>query len=79
MNNILYIKRPRLKRTRTIAEILCKKLQVEPIVQNMGCTVLSNENMIVAIYKRMIDVVLLNDNLNSKEKIHLIDSIQTSI
>lgn len=76
MNNVLYIKRPMFKSASSIAESFRRNFEVKPVVKNKEYTMLSNKDMIVAIYRKAIDVVLVNGNLNVEQQYHLRDAIQ---
>lgn len=71
IGNVLHIQRPFGIRTEKIADGLCKSLNVaKKPSSRKEYTILESSDMIVAIRKRMIDIVLLKDfDHQEKERI----------
>lgn len=74
IGNVMYFRRPLFSATHSIVKKLCKSLNVQKSVSsNNKCIVLENHDMIVAIRKRIIDVVLLTDfDTEQKKKIYIL-------
>lgn len=77
--NILYIKRPLFSSSKRIAERICQNTTlIQSAESTAKCTVLENSNMIVAIRRHMIDVILLTP-FDMKEKRSLYASMVSYI
>ena len=72
-NSVIYIRRPSFSSRSKISAKLCSVFGVKELLPTDGkCTVLTNQEMVIAIRKRIIDIVLLsNQTLQEKEYIYI--------
>lgn len=69
MNEVLYFRTPRRTHRKGLSLALCDRFQLERLPESSkNCAFLKNDAMLIAIRKKMIDVVYLDGSWDLKMK-----------